>query len=144
MPELPEVETIRRQLAPEVVGRTITDVEVFDERWTRPDPPSRLEQAVAGRRVEAVDRRGKYLILRLDGGWALIMHLRMTGNLLLRAADEPARAAAASCAHASSWTTARSCSSPTHAGSGTRSRSRARTPTPTLRPGWGSSLCRTS
>jgi formamidopyrimidine-DNA glycosylase len=88
MPELPEVETIRRQLEPEVVGRTIVDVEVLDERWTRPEAPRVLEEAVAGRTVEAVDRRGKYLILRLEGGWALVMHLRMTGNLLLRAAAE--------------------------------------------------------
>ena len=90
MPELPEVETIRRQLEPAVGGRTIVDVEVFDERWTRPDPPSSVEEPVAGRRILAVERRGKYLILRLDGGWALIMHLRMTGNLVLRAPDDPA------------------------------------------------------
>lgn len=83
MPELPEVETIRRQLEPEVVGRRIVAAEVFDERWTRPDPPAGLEEAVEGRRIVAAERRGKYLILRLDGGWALIMHLRMTGNLAL-------------------------------------------------------------
>jgi len=84
VPELPEVETIRRQLEPEVAGRTIVGVEVLDERWTRPLPPAAVEDAVAGRRIEAVERRGKYLVLRLDGGWALAMHLRMTGNLLLR------------------------------------------------------------
>jgi formamidopyrimidine-DNA glycosylase len=86
MPELPEVETIRRQLEPEVVGRRIEEVDVFDERWTRPEPPALVEQAVEGRTVEGVERRGKYLILRLDGGRALVMHLRMTGNLLLRSA----------------------------------------------------------
>jgi len=89
MPELPEVETIRRQLEPEVVGRRITEAEVFDERWTRPNPPSALEEAVAGRAIEAAERRGKYLILRLEGDRALVMHLRMTGNLLLRPADVP-------------------------------------------------------
>ena len=88
MPELPEVETIRRQLEPEVVGRRIEAVEVLDERWTRPDPPAALERAVAGRTIEAAERRGKYLILRLDGGGALVMHLRMTGNLVLRPASE--------------------------------------------------------
>jgi formamidopyrimidine-DNA glycosylase len=93
MPELPEVETIRRQLEPEVVGRTIAEAEVFDERWTRPDPPAGLEAAVTGRAIHAVDRRGKYLILRLNGEWALIMHLRMTGNLLLRSAGAPTGAA---------------------------------------------------
>jgi formamidopyrimidine-DNA glycosylase len=94
MPELPEVETIRRQLAPEVAGKRIVEAEVLDERWTRPDPPRRLEEAVTGRLVRAVDRRGKYLILGLEGDWALIMHLRMTGNLLLRDPEAPAGAAA--------------------------------------------------
>jgi formamidopyrimidine-DNA glycosylase len=94
MPELPEVETIRRQLEPEIVGRRVVEVEVLDERWTRPDPPSALEGAVAGREIQAAERRGKYLILRLSGDWALIMHLRMTGNLLLREANAPQGAAA--------------------------------------------------
>jgi formamidopyrimidine-DNA glycosylase len=87
MPELPEVETIRRQLEPEVTGRTIESVAVLDERWTRPLPARELESGAAGRRIEAVERRGKYLLLRLDGGGTLAMHLRMTGNLLLRPAD---------------------------------------------------------
>jgi formamidopyrimidine-DNA glycosylase len=93
VPELPEVETIRRQLEPEVVGRRIVDVEVLDERWTRPEQPAKVEDAISGREIEAVDRRGKYLILRLDGDRALVMHLRMTGNLLLRAAGEGAAVA---------------------------------------------------
>src|SRR3954452_15614898 len=83
MPELPEVETIRRQLAPEITGRRILQADVLDERWTRPEPPGDVEQAIAGRTIEAVERRGKYLLLRLEGGRTLAMHLRMTGNLLL-------------------------------------------------------------
>jgi formamidopyrimidine-DNA glycosylase len=83
MPELPEVETIRRQLEPEVAGRTIEDVQVLDERWTRPLDPRRLEKIVAGRRIEAVERRGKWLLVRLEGEHTLVMHLRMTGNLVL-------------------------------------------------------------
>jgi formamidopyrimidine-DNA glycosylase len=89
MPELPEVETVRRQLEPEVVGRTIEAAEVLDERWTRPLAPGGVEEALAGRRVTRVGRRGKYLIVGLDDGAALVMHLRMTGNLLLRAPDGP-------------------------------------------------------
>ena len=92
MPELPEVETIRRQLAPAITGRRIESVRVLDERWTRPAPPREVEQALEGRRIEAVERRGKYLMMRLEGGGALAMHLRMTGNLLLDAdpsAGEP-------------------------------------------------------
>jgi len=87
MPELPEVETVRRQLEPAVVGRRIEWAEVLDERWTRPEAPAAVELALAERRIEAVERRGKYLIVRLDHELALVMHLRMTGNLLLRPAD---------------------------------------------------------
>ena len=83
MPELPEVETIRRQLEPEVRGREIDELEVLDPRWTRPLAPEELAGPVRGRRIEALDRRGKYLLLRLDGDDTLVMHLRMTGNLLL-------------------------------------------------------------
>ena len=90
VPELPEVETVRRQLEPEVAGLRIESVEVLDERWTRPAPPAAVESALAGRTIEAVDRRGKYLVVRLDGGRALVMHLRMTGNLLLRPARSDA------------------------------------------------------
>jgi formamidopyrimidine-DNA glycosylase len=91
MPELPEVETIRRQLEPEITGRRIVAAEVFDERWTRPTPPREVERALTGRTIEAVERRGKYLLLRLEGGRTLAMHLRMTGNLLLEdgAPDPP-------------------------------------------------------
>ena len=83
MPELPEVETVRRQLDPEIRGKRIAAAEVLDERWTRPESPASVERAVEGRRIEAVDRRGKYLIVRLEGDRSLVMHLRMTGNLLL-------------------------------------------------------------
>jgi formamidopyrimidine-DNA glycosylase len=94
VPELPEVETVRRQLEPEVVGQTIAELEVLDDRWTQPDDPARVAAAIGGRRIEAVERRGKYLILRLAGDVALVMHLRMTGNLLLKPADLVGEAAA--------------------------------------------------
>jgi formamidopyrimidine-DNA glycosylase len=84
MPELPEVETVRRQLEPELVGKRIVSASVLDERLTRPEPPRSLERAVKGREVTAVARRGKYLLVGLEGGRTLAMHLRMTGNLLLR------------------------------------------------------------
>src|SRR5829696_5844684 len=84
MPELPEVETVRRQLEPELVGKRIESASVLDERLTRPEPPGALERAVSGREVTAVARRGKYLLIGLEGGRTLAMHLRMTGNLLLR------------------------------------------------------------
>src|SRR6476659_9336515 len=84
MPELPEVETVRRQLEPELVGKRIEAAAVLDERLTRPESPQSVERAVAGRRGTAVARRGKYLLIGLEGGRTLALHLRMTGNLLWR------------------------------------------------------------
>ncbi len=83
MPELPEVETVCRQLEPELEGRRIESLEVLDERWSRPVPAAELGAAVSGRTIEGLGRRGKYLLLALDGAQTLVMHLRMTGNLVL-------------------------------------------------------------
>jgi formamidopyrimidine-DNA glycosylase len=89
MPELPEVETVRGQLAPHLEGRTIEEVAVLDPRWCAPAAPAETEDAVRGRRIESVDRRGKYLTLALEDEVYLVMHLRMTGNVLLvEAADD--------------------------------------------------------
>ena len=89
MPELPEVETVRRQLEPELVGRRISSAEILDERLTRPEAPVSVERAVSGREVTAVERRGKYLLIQLAGERTLALHLRMTGNLLIRENGEP-------------------------------------------------------
>jgi formamidopyrimidine-DNA glycosylase len=83
MPELPEVETIRRQLDPELRGRRIERLEVLDDRWTRPVDPREVERAVSGREIVSLGRRGKYLLMELSGDQTLVMHLRMTGNLFL-------------------------------------------------------------
>ncbi len=83
MPELPEVETIRRQLAPHLEGRRIARAEVLDARWSEPAAPAELADAVEGREVLAVGRRGKYFDVELEGEVHLVMHLRRTGNLLL-------------------------------------------------------------
>ena len=82
MPELPEVETIRRQLAPLVEGRVLEALTVADARWCAPLDPREVEAAVAGRAVRALSRRGKYLTWELDGGVFLACHLRMTGTML--------------------------------------------------------------
>lgn len=82
MPELPEVETVRRQLAPHLTGRRIAHVRVLDPRWSEPAPADQVQDAVTGRLIESVDRRGKYLTLALEDEIYLVMHLRMTGNLL--------------------------------------------------------------
>ena len=70
-------------------GRLLHGTVRIDPLFTAPDParavgdPAEVERALAGRRIEAVERRGKYLLLRLDSGQAIAMHLRMTGNLVL-------------------------------------------------------------
>lgn len=83
MPELPEVETIRGHLAPHVEGRVLETVEILDARWCRPLAPSELQAAIVGRTVERLARRGKYLVWELSDDIFLLMHLRMTGTLLL-------------------------------------------------------------
>jgi formamidopyrimidine-DNA glycosylase len=89
MPELPEVETIRRHLAPHVEGRVLERLDVLDERWSRPLSRHQLADATEGRRVERLARRGKYLVLELAGEAFLMLHLRMTGTLLLDPGTHP-------------------------------------------------------
>ncbi len=91
MPELPEVETIRARLAPDLVGRAIESAEILDTRLTRPHDPAAVAATLAGERVAALERRGKYLVLRFESGLVLLVHLRMTGSLRY----EPAAAALA-------------------------------------------------
>jgi len=85
MPELPEVETIRRGLAPFLEGRTLRALEILDPRWCTPRAPQELVDALVGRRVEALGRRGKYLIWTFTDEVHLLVHLRMTGTLLVDA-----------------------------------------------------------
>jgi formamidopyrimidine-DNA glycosylase len=87
VPELPEVETIRRQVAPAVEGRRVAALDVLDARWTLPLAPHEVVDAVQGRRVERLWRRGKYLVWEHEDEVFLLLHLRMTGTLLV---DPPA------------------------------------------------------
>jgi formamidopyrimidine-DNA glycosylase len=88
MPELPEVETIRGQLAPLVEGRTLRALEVLDPRWCSPIAPSHLREALEGRVIGRLSRRGKYLIFEADDEVYLLMHLRMTGTVLYDAPSD--------------------------------------------------------
>ncbi|MBX5476199.1 MAG: bifunctional DNA-formamidopyrimidine glycosylase/DNA-(apurinic or apyrimidinic site) lyase [Clostridia bacterium] len=81
MPELPEVETVRRSLAPWVEGRRIAEVHVFSPHVVDGDPDA-FARAVRGLRVRRLARRGKYLLFRMDPPHTLAVHLRMTGRLL--------------------------------------------------------------
>lgn len=91
MPELPEVETVRRQLQALLPGRMVTDA------WISPEAPNLLRgrawdqflALILGQRFENVRRRGKWLILDLSGDLLLVMHLRMTGRIFVRRPDDP-------------------------------------------------------
>ena len=90
MPELPEVETIRRQLAPLVEGRRLERVEILDPRWSRPLAPARARRRARGPARRAAGRRGKYLRVALRDDVHLAQHLRMTGAVLCEPDPEPA------------------------------------------------------
>ena len=81
MPELPEVETVRARLAPVLTGRRFERVEIHDPRLVRPYEPAEVAAELEGEHVAAVERRGKYLIVRFESGRVLLIHLRMTGSL---------------------------------------------------------------
>jgi len=80
MPELPEVETERGRLAARLEGRRIAAARIDDHRLTRPEEPAWIAGALDGEHVDAVEHRGKYLLLRLRSGQVLLIHLRMTGG----------------------------------------------------------------
>jgi formamidopyrimidine-DNA glycosylase len=89
MPELPEVETVAQGLRASLVGYTITGVEV---RWARsviPPDPDAFTRQLTGRTVTGVIRRGKWVVIELSGDGALLVHLRMTGQLVLEPAGSP-------------------------------------------------------
>ena len=83
MPELPEVETIKNELLPHVLGRQITGVNLFWERIVRQPSAGEFRERVIGQRITGLSRRGKYLFFHLGGGEVLVMHMKMTGSLLV-------------------------------------------------------------
>ena len=97
MPELPEVETVRIQLEPQLRGRQFERVDIADSRLTRPFDPAAVAAELEGERVAEVGRRGKYLVVRFESGRVLLIHLRMTGSFSHHrngtVADDPHRRA---------------------------------------------------
>lgn len=92
MPELPEVETAARSLDPQVSGRTITGIERLDwERMVETPSPEAFRELIVGRRILRARRRAKWVLLDLDAGWTLAIHLRMSGNLTVHGPADEAR-----------------------------------------------------
>jgi formamidopyrimidine-DNA glycosylase len=89
LPELPEVETIAADLRPLLVGGTIAACDLRFPAIVRYPEPDHLAARVAGRRVASVDRRGKYILMRLDDATMLVVHLGMTGQLRCVGSDTP-------------------------------------------------------
>jgi formamidopyrimidine-DNA glycosylase len=89
MPELPEVETVRRTLQPKLTGLTITCVHLCLPKIIRTPGPEEFKKIITNKKILRVDRRGKYLLLGLSGGYTLAVHLRMTGRLVYAAGDVP-------------------------------------------------------
>jgi formamidopyrimidine-DNA glycosylase len=87
VPELPEVETIARGLANAVVGKTIGVVEVTMAKIAVAPPDVAFTETLRGERIEAVGRRGKYIVVQLGSGRRLTVHLRMTGRLIVQAPE---------------------------------------------------------
>ncbi len=88
MPELPEVETVRCQLAPALEGAVFVAVERIEPAMLRDCTSEQAESLLPGRRIESVDRVGKFLLIRLEGNLYLTLHLGMTGQLLIDAAGD--------------------------------------------------------
>jgi formamidopyrimidine-DNA glycosylase len=89
VPELPEVEVIRRGLIPHLVGCTINRVVISNRKLRLPVPRAQLKSLVQGSRVESVDRRAKYLLVNMSSGALMVLHLGMTGRLALFANGTP-------------------------------------------------------
>ncbi len=89
MPELPEVESLARYLRRRVVGRRIRRVRILTPSTIRSPAPHRFVRSLRGRTVRAVERRGKYLLLRMDGSLVLAVHLRMTGDFVVAPRGSP-------------------------------------------------------
>lgn len=89
MPELPEVEVLRRSLAPRLAGERIVSVTVRQRALREPVPAARLARELPGRRVEGLRRRGKYLLIDLEGQRTLVVHLGMSGRLTVAPAGAP-------------------------------------------------------
>ncbi len=91
MPELPEVETIKRGLEKKILGKKVKSVEINTGRTVRKPSPRKFKEEVEGKKFTQIIRRGKYLILGLSSGKKIMVHLRMTGQLIYGKKDAKSR-----------------------------------------------------
>lgn len=90
MPELPEVETVRRTLQPKLTGLMFTGVQILLPKMIRTPDPEEFKEKIKDKKILKVSRRGKYLLINLSCGYTLAVHLRMTGRLVYCMNDKPA------------------------------------------------------
>ena len=88
MPELPEVETIKNELLPHVLGRKIKGVDIYWDKMVRSLRSRSSARSVIGQKITGISRRGKYLFFHLSSGEVLVMHMKMTGSLLVNPSDD--------------------------------------------------------
>lgn len=89
MPELPEVETVKRTLTEQIVGRTVTGITIIQPSVIRCPAPAGFTQSIIGKKVQGIRRRGKYLILNLSDDYTMVVHLRMTGQFTVAERETP-------------------------------------------------------
>ena len=89
MPELPEVETVRRIIEPLINDKTVTDIRVNSQNVIAHPSADVFRALITGKTFSGINRRGKFLIFRFAGGDRMILHLRMTGCLIVTSADHP-------------------------------------------------------
>lgn len=89
MPELPEVETVRRTLQPRLTGLKFTNVQILLPKVIKTPDPDQFIEKIKNKKILKINRRGKYLLFHLSGGYTLLVHLRMTGSLVYCEKDEP-------------------------------------------------------
>ena len=90
MPEMPEVEQVRKTLAPRITNKKITSVEVYLDRLVKHPTVEKFVEGLTGKSILEVGRKGKYLVLKTDENQKLIVHLRMTGALIAQDSEQDA------------------------------------------------------
>ncbi len=89
MPELPEVETVKQVIRPQITGQSIRSVRILHEKVIAYPGPDEFAERLRGKTITGMRRRGKFLCFHFDGGERMVLHLRMTGHLLVLPAEEP-------------------------------------------------------